>query len=168
MKDLVSNCFLCGEHSLHVAGTEEAQVMQCINCGYVSSTKYIGTKETNEEYKNLTDEMKEWSKYENGRIWVPSIMTLPFGMVYPENVNGKMKWAWAEMVDIPKEEQENYPDGNGGFYTKRIDTDNRNILSNFLEGMIYLNQRTALYKNTTEAALEPEPSKLTLPKLKKK
>ena len=25
MKDLISNCFLCGEKSLHVAGTEEAQ-----------------------------------------------------------------------------------------------------------------------------------------------
>ena len=50
MKDIISNCFLCEEKSLHVAGTEEAQVMQCINCGYVTSTKYIGTKETNEEF----------------------------------------------------------------------------------------------------------------------
>ena len=40
MKDLISNCFLCGEKSLHVAGTEEAQVMQCINCGYTTSTKF--------------------------------------------------------------------------------------------------------------------------------
>ena len=47
MKDIISNCFLCEEHSLHVAGTEEAQVMQCINCGYVTSTKYTGTKEAN-------------------------------------------------------------------------------------------------------------------------
>ena len=44
MKDIISDCFLCGEHSLHVAGTEGAQVMQCINCGYVTSTKFIGTK----------------------------------------------------------------------------------------------------------------------------
>ena len=45
MKDIISNCFLCGEHSLHVAGTEEAQVMQCINCGYTTTSKFIGTKE---------------------------------------------------------------------------------------------------------------------------
>jgi uncharacterized Zn finger protein len=61
MKDIVSDCFLCGEHSLHVVGKEEAQIMQCINCGYVTSTKFIGTKETNEEYKKLPKDMKEWA-----------------------------------------------------------------------------------------------------------
>ena len=70
MKDIVSNCFLCEEHSLHVAGVEEAQVMQCINCGYVTSTKYTGTKETNEEFQKLTDDMKEWSIEKKGKIWI--------------------------------------------------------------------------------------------------
>ena len=52
MKDLISNCFLCEEHSLHVVGVEEAQVMQCINCGYVSSTKFIGKKKPMKNIKN--------------------------------------------------------------------------------------------------------------------
>ena len=130
---IISNCPLCEEHSLHIMGKDKTETQQCINCGYATGYSFLGNKDdSNENYKNLSEEMKEWSKYENGRIWVPSIMTLPFGMLYPENVNGKMKWAWAEMVDIPKEEQENYPDGQGGFYNKRIDTENRNILSNFL------------------------------------
>ena len=46
MKDIISNCFLCEEHSLHIAGKEGAQVMQCINCGYTTTSKLIGTKET--------------------------------------------------------------------------------------------------------------------------
>jgi len=54
MKDLISNCFLCGEKSLHVAGTEEAQVMQCINCGYTTSTKFKGIKADNEEFQKRT------------------------------------------------------------------------------------------------------------------
>ena len=83
MKDLVSNCFLCGEHSLHVAGTEEAQVMQCINCGYTTSTKFTGTKETNEEFQKLGEDMKNWAIEKNGKIWIPSIITLPIGMLYP-------------------------------------------------------------------------------------
>ena len=70
MKDLISNCFLCGEHSLHVAGTEESQVMQCIHCGYTTTTKYIGTKETNEEFQKLSEDMKKWAKEENNRIWI--------------------------------------------------------------------------------------------------
>ena len=72
MKDLISNCFLCEEKALHVAGTEKAQVMQCINCGYTTSTKFTGTKETNEEFKKLGEDMKNWAIEENGKIWIPS------------------------------------------------------------------------------------------------
>ena len=83
MKDLISNCFLCGEHSLHVAGTEETQVMQCINCGYTTTSKLTGTKETNEEFQKLGEDMKNWAVEKQGKIWIPSIITLPVGMIYP-------------------------------------------------------------------------------------
>ena len=142
MKDLISNCFLCGEHSLHVAGTEEAQVMQCINCGYVTSTKYIGTKETNEEFQKLDEDMKNWAKEENGRIWIPSIITLPIGMLYPINVEKEMKWSFAPMVDIPEDERRKYPNPNvpGKFYERKIDTDNPRIYDKFIVGMSYINE----------------------------
>jgi Zn ribbon nucleic-acid-binding protein len=61
MKDIIGNCPLCEERALHVAGTEEAQVMQCINCGYTTSTKFTGTKETNEEFQKLGEDMKNWA-----------------------------------------------------------------------------------------------------------
>jgi len=161
MKDIISNCFLCEEHSLHVAGTEKAQVMQCINCGYTTTTKYIGTKETNEEFQKLSEDMKKWSKEENGRIWIPSIITLPIGMLYPIDFEDSMKWSFALMVDIPEEEQKNYPDGRGGFYEKRIDTDSPKIYDEFINGMIYIN------KLIKEATTPPKPSTINLPKLKK-
>ena len=140
MKDLISNCFLCGEHSLHVAGTEEAQIMQCINCGYVTSTKYIGTKETNKEFQKLGEDMKNWAKEENGFIWIPSIITLPIGMLYPMNIKKEMKWAFAPMVEIPEEERENFPNEQGGFYERKIDTDNANLYDEFCDGMKYLTE----------------------------
>jgi len=140
MKDLVSNCFLCGEHSLHVAGTEEAQVMQCINCGYTTSTKFTGTKETNEEFQKLGEDMKNWSIEKQGKIWIPSIITLPIGMLYPTNdEDGKMKWNFAPMVEITEEERREFPNPNGGYYEKRIDTDNPIIYDKFIEGMTYIN-----------------------------
>ena len=161
MKDLISNCFLCEEHSLHVAGTEEAQVMQCISCGYVTTTKYIGTIETNEEVKKLSPDMKKWAKEENGRVWIPSIITLPVGMLYPTNDGGDIKWSFAPMVDIPKEERKDYPNGKGDFYERKIDTDNPRIYDKFILGMSYIN------KLMKEAVKPPKPSKITLPKLKK-
>ncbi len=141
MKDLISNCFLCGEKALHVAGTEEAQVMQCINCGYTTSTKYTGTKETNEHFQKLGEDMKNWAVEENGKIWIPSIITLPIGMLYPVNIKKEMKWAFAPMVEIPEEERKKYPNPSmpGKFYERKIDTDNSILYDLFIEGMTYIN-----------------------------
>tara|TARA_Y100001938_G_C7836927_1_gene304173 strand:- start:24 stop:527 length:504 start_codon:yes stop_codon:yes gene_type:complete len=166
MKDVVGNCFLCGEHSLHVMGTEESQMMQCINCGYVTSTKFMGPKENNEEYKKLPEDMKKWSKWENNRTWIPSIITLPIGMLYPIDVDNmvnhekEMKWAFAPMVEIKKEEKENYKNPQGGYYEKRIDTDNPTIYDKFLDGMVYVNNEMKKQSN-------PEQKSVKLPKLKK-
>jgi len=140
MKDLISNCFLCGEHSLHVAGTEDAQVMQCINCGYTTTSRFTGTKKTNEEFQKLGEDMKKWAIEKNGKIWIPSIITLPVGMLYPIEVENEMKWSFAPMVKISEEEKENYPNGKGGFYDKRVDTDNPRIYDEFINGMSYINE----------------------------
>jgi hypothetical protein len=141
MKDLISNCFLCEEKALHIAGTEEAQVMQCINCGYTTSTKFNGTKETNEEFQKLGEDMKNWAVEENGNIWIPSIITLPIGMLYPINNKSKeLKWAFAPMVEIPEDDRKDFPNGQGGFYDKKIDTDNAVVYDLFLEGMTMINE----------------------------
>ena len=141
MKDIVSNCFLCEEKALHVAGTEEAQVMQCINCGYTTSTKFKGIKADNEEFQKLGEDMKNWAKEENGHIWIPSIITLPIGMLYPINNKSKeLKWAFAPMVEIPEDDRKDFPNEQGGFYDKKIDTDNAVVYNLFLEGMTKVNE----------------------------
>jgi len=140
MKDLISNCFLCEEKALHIAGTEEAQVMQCINCGYVTSTKYTGTKETNEEFKKLGKDMKNWAIEENGKIWIPSVIALPVGMLYPIDVKGEMKWSFAPMVEIPEEKRKDFPNPQGGFYDKKVDTDNGKLYDKFIQGMSEVNE----------------------------
>ena len=143
MKDVVSNCFLCGEKSLHVAGTEDAQVMQCINCGYTTSTKFKGIKADNEEFQKLGEDMKNWAKEENGYIWIPSVITLPIGMLYPMNIKEEMKWAFAPMVEIPEENRKKYPNPSapGKFYDKKIDTNNSVVYDLFIEGMTMINEK---------------------------
>ena len=167
MTKIISNCVLCDEKSLHIIGEKEAQVQQCINCGYVTSSRYkLHGKMKNEhpEWEKLGREMQEWSVSKNDNLWLPTIMTLPSGMLYPMNdENGELKWAHARMIDIPEEEQKNYPreDGNG-FHNKRLDTDNPNIYDIFLTALSDLN------KKMKDAQKEkPKVSKITLPKLKK-
>jgi len=157
---IVSNCPLCEEQSLHVIGDEGTmETQQCINCGYATSDNFDGIKEDNEMYKTLSEEMQSWSKEANGKIWIPSMITLPFGTLYPINIDGEMKWACAKMVDIPKEEQENYPDERGGYFKQKYDTDNQKIFDVFLEAMAEMNERA-------KQNLVPE-SKIKLPKLKR-
>ena len=138
---IVSDCPLCEEHSLHVIEEDNIGTQQCINCGYATTSNFTGTKEDNELYKTLPEEMQSWSKEASGRIWIPSMITLPFGTLYPENIDDEMKWAFAEMVDIPEEEQENYPDGNGDYYKQRYDTDNSKIYDIFLDAMVEMNAK---------------------------
>ena len=143
---IISNCPLCEKHALHVIGENETQTQQCINCGYVTSEKLKLNgmlKQDSEEYKKLTGEMQKWSTVKNDRIWLPTMMILPFGMLYPiGDKNGELQWAFSEMVDIPEEEQKKYPREDGkGFHNKRMDTDNAKIYDLFLEGLSELNQK---------------------------
>ena len=87
MNNIVSNCPLCGEHSLHLSNDTELNFQQCISCGYVSSDKFLGKKEDNEEYQKFDKLLQSWVKETDGRIWIPIQMSLPFGMVYPALVD---------------------------------------------------------------------------------
>ena len=150
---------MCEEHSLHIVGEEEMKTMQCINCGYASSDKFIGKPEENKAYKDLTDEMKSWVKITDDRFWIPSIITLPFGMLYPFGDKEKMKWAYAKMIDIPKDKQKDYPDRNGGFFERMYDTENAKIYDEFLYAIAEVNEDAK--------KLQEQPQSLKLPKLKK-
>ncbi len=152
---LIGNCPLCEQHSLHINGEGDNKLQQCISCGYVTSEQYVGKKHENEKFKQLSPEMQQWSVEKNDRIWIPSMVTLPIGMIYPENkpleelseevVKGdtdndfELQWSFAPMVDIPKDEQKNFPNEQGGFYQKRIDIETKKIFTTFLEAMIFVN-----------------------------
>tara|TARA_R110000824_G_scaffold66026_7_gene171666 strand:- start:1884 stop:2399 length:516 start_codon:yes stop_codon:yes gene_type:complete len=168
MNDIVSNCQLCEEHSLHVIGQDNLKLMQCVNCGYTSTDKFLGNVEDNEEYKKLSEDMKNWAVEKNGRIWIPTMMTLPIGMLYPFNedpeneIDKNMRWGYAEMIDIPEEEQKDYPVPNqeGMFYKKTYDVDNAKVYDTFFKAMLEINEE--MKKQQTL-----QPTELKLPKLKK-
>ena len=152
---IIGNCPLCGQKALHVMGEGEAQTQQCISCGYVSSERYkLGegqTKNDNDLYNELTAEMKEWSIEKNNRIWIPTIITLPVGMLYPSNSDENvMVWKFAPMVDITEDEKEKYPIPNqeGEYYKQRYDTDEGvKTFEWFAESLHHVN---TLMKNSIE------------------
>ncbi len=171
--NLISNCPLCGEHSLHVIGEGAAETQQCINCGYVSAEKfkYDDKKENNEEYNKLPEDMKNWSKDANSRVWIPTIMTLPMGMLYPIDVDNpvnhqkEMKWALALMIDIPEDKREEFPiEGQEGkFYERMYDVENHEVFDEFVLALSKVNN---IFKEQSQGQSQ-QPSELKLPKLKK-
>ena len=175
-ENLISNCPLCEEHSLHVFGGDE--VMQCINCGFVSSEAFkvpVDERDDNKEWKRLNKQMKKWSKDTGERFWIPTMMTLPFGALYPLDVevDGEdvMKWGFAKMTKIPAGERKNHqvPGKENKFYESKYDTDNAKIYDTFLEAMQFLNKASELaVKQMKEDGEElPQPEDVVLPKLKK-
>jgi Zn ribbon nucleic-acid-binding protein len=144
---VISNCPLCGERALHVIGEKDVKSQQCINCGYVTAEKFKYAENVDVEhfkpYQELTDDMKKWTKHNNGQIWIPTIMTLPFAILYPfDDKDGKMKWGLAEMVDIPEEERKNFPvEGQKDkFYERKYDTENTRIFDKFVLALSELNK----------------------------
>ena len=187
--DIKSNCPLCFKHELHVIEKNGSKLMQCLSCGYATTDKFKIDNESdleeNHEYKKLTEDMKGWSKVKNNRIWIPGIMTLPNGMLYPINIDNmvnhkvEMKWGLAELVDVPKEEQKDYPNPNGGFFEKKYDDSNAQIFEEFSSCMKELEKLSKEWKKKLDdekASVESimreredakKLTKLTLPKLKK-
>ena len=143
--DVVSNCPLCEERGLHVVGEGKLQTQQCISCGYATNFnfKFDEDKEDNKYYKTLTDQMKSWVKIANNQVWIPSFITLPVGMIFPTDIDGIMKWGYAEMVDIPEEDRVNYPvEGQTDkFYERKYDTDKAENHDEFVVVLSKLNEK---------------------------
>jgi|TARA_Y100000034_G_C6870243_1_gene397207 ribosomal protein L37E len=162
-ESLIINCHLCKESSLHLIGEGIIQTQQCIHCGYVSSEKFKlkgKKKEEHDEYKKLPEDMQKWSKVAMDRVWIPTLLTLPSGMLYPIKDKGKdILWAFAKMVKIPENERKNYPvEGyENQFYKQMFDTENHKVYDTFFEAML----------KVYEKPKDGQTKGIQLPKLKK-
>jgi len=136
---IVIKCKLCNKKSLHINKIENSEndTRQCINCGYASNTSLMGKMDENEIFNNFSEFIKKWSIVSDGHIWFPSMINLPIGSLYPVDKNGTLMWAFVKVVDIPKEEQKNYPDESkpGEFLTKTLDYENQELFDEYIIGL---------------------------------
>ena len=114
----------------------------CMTSGYTSNTTMTLNSETLKQAEELTAELIKDLRLDlvppgggEKLAWFPTAITMPEkGMIFPEpikgssNSEGKPDWQWTvvKAIDIPKEEQEKYPDPRnpGNFYKKRMDMKN--------------------------------------------
>jgi len=140
MSKLTIKCNICSHRMLHIyTGDNGFTTRQCSNCGYSSNDKLKGDMKDNEFWNNMSDFIKKYSKEDDGQIWIPALLTLPFGSLYPIEKNNKLKWAYAKLVDITEEDdKEKYKKEDGTFYTKKLDTDNPETFDTYAEGMVHI------------------------------
>ena len=74
----------------------------------------------------LVDELKTFDE-ERQIWWYPSVLNMgPKGIIFPEGNLSNWVWRYAKVVEVPKEEQEQYPipGKDGEFYTEKLDVEN--------------------------------------------
>lgn len=134
MEPIKITCPHCGEEN---ACFEETQAMpdgtevksyMCMSCGYTSTTLNVEGSKVIEEYESRTAELiKElrWIDSNTNLVWYPIVLNFPsFGIIFPDGTS-KHDWKWtaAPAVDIPAEDQKNFPipGSSDEFYTRRVD-----------------------------------------------
>ncbi len=99
----------------------------CFNCGFMSSTYYTEVNSNKiENQPQLVSDLKFFDE-EREIYWYPSIVNMgKRGVIFPEGNIKEWVWKYAEVVEVPKEEQEQYPipDKDGEFYTEKLDVEN--------------------------------------------
>ena len=105
----------------------EFKSYMCFNCGFMSSSYY--TKDSEHEVDGTSKLVQELKFLDEEReiYWYPSVVNMgPKGIIFPEGSVAAWVWKYAEVVEVPKKEQEQYPipDKDGEFYTEKLDVEN--------------------------------------------
>ena len=123
----VIDCPICyNQHSCFEDTQPDFKSYMCFNCGFMSSTYY--TKDNSgavEGSSKLVDDLKFFDK--NRKIyWYPSVLNMgPKGVIFPEGDEKNWVWKYARVVEIPEEEQKDYPrpGKDNEFYKEKLDVE---------------------------------------------
>ena len=126
--EIVIDCPICYDTDTCFEDTQEKfKSYMCFNCGFMSSSYYtIDGASKIENTSKLVEELKFFDE-ERQIYWYPSVVNMgPKGIIFPEGDAEHWVWKYAQVVEVPKEEQKNYPilDKEGEFYTEKLDIDN--------------------------------------------
>ena len=112
----------------------------CMTSGYTSNTTMTLDSETLKQTLELTADLIKDLRQDHvppgggeKLAWFPTVITMPDkGMIFPEPIKDDWMWTVVKAIDIPKEEQDKYPDPRnpGTFYKKRMDMKGKKTFMN--------------------------------------
>ena len=124
----VIDCPICyDQNSCFEDIQEKFKSYMCFNCGFMSNSIY--TEDNLDKVENTSQLVNDLKFLDEERkiYWYPSVVNMgPKGIIFPEGNVENWSWKYAEVVEVPKEEQEQYPipGKDGEYYTTKLDVDN--------------------------------------------
>ena len=88
MMNVTLECPICNTQNLKPAGDS----YQCNNCGMATDKSFKGLTKTDEQYLAIDDDLKEFVKFIDGSMWVPSQVQFEQGSILPINKEGKLAY----------------------------------------------------------------------------
>tara|TARA_B100001123_G_C15312356_1_gene1024880 strand:+ start:1577 stop:2065 length:489 start_codon:yes stop_codon:yes gene_type:complete len=149
----VINCPLCDTKELQIMKNTSEELMQCISCGYSTSKHLSGNMKDNLEFNKMDDEIKYFAKQVDNQIWIPSVVNLSIGILYPINKGDELTWTFSPLVNVSDEEKENYKKDDGTYYNKRYDMENEIYFESFSKAIFEINLITNL-RNKNEQKIK--------------
>ena len=100
----------------------------CMDTGYTTVSNYKIDSPDVDEYESSTSQLIRDLRFvdeELGQYWYLTTVMFSTGMIYPEGTATEWKWVYAPIIDIPKEEQKEYPvpGKTGTYYETRLGVD---------------------------------------------
>lgn len=124
----VIDCPVCYDKDSCFEDVQETfESYMCFNCGFMSHSSYNDENvERVENSTKLIDELKFFDE-ERKIYWYPSVVNMgKKGVIFPEGSTELWEWKYAKVIQIPKEEQKQYPvpGKDGQFYKEKLDVEN--------------------------------------------
>jgi len=121
------DCPVCGNHTALEEKEGDILSWMCINCGYTSNTLYKKNSSSIQKVFSTSPKLiNDLKMYDKKRYiyWIPTVINMPSrGLIFPEGTKSQIIWTYIPIVDIPENEQKNYPVGDqtGKFHTRKLD-----------------------------------------------
>ena len=138
--DKLVNSPICNSNACYESEfqTQEGTIKTwlCMTSGFTSNTTMTEDSEelkfTLEHTADFIRDLRQDHEPPGGGevlAWFPTVITMPEkGMIFPEPIKETNDWQWTcvKAIEIPKEEQEKYPDPSnpGTFYKHKMDMKN--------------------------------------------
>ena len=102
----------------------------CMGSGFMSHSDFSEESETLKTLLSKSPKLVQDLKFkddETGLIWLPVTLNMgDMGIIYPEGLPTNWVWKLAKPIEIPKEEQKNYPipGKKDEYYVSKLDIEN--------------------------------------------